>query len=146
MSNGTKRRMSKCQMGQNVELYIMSNICRLCVIVSMFVTVVCCCWFIVIIRFYIINLKKTGRMEKMSENIWICPCPHVHVHVSLSVSICPCPHPRPCVPVRVLVPLGHGHGQGHMVVDMGRFLLLNFREFMICVHTVMSDRFFFFKK
>ncbi len=71
---------------------------------------------------------------------------HVHVHVSLSLSICPCPRPRPCVSVRVRVPLGHGHGQGHMDVDLGRFLQLNFREFMICEHTVMSNRFFFLQK
>jgi hypothetical protein len=28
--------------------------------------------------------------------------------------------------------------------DKGRFLLLNFREFMICVHKFFSNRFFFF--
>jgi hypothetical protein len=126
-SNETKCRMLKCRMGQNVEWYKMSNgtKCR------------------TIIRFYIINLEKMGRMEKMSENIWICPCPRprpcvpVRVHLPMSRSTCP------CVPVRV--PLGHGHGtgtQGH--VDMGRFLPLNFREFIIHVYsTVISKRFFF---
>ncbi len=87
--------------------------------------------------------------DKMLKNSILCRSARVHVHVSLSLSlsICPCPRPRPCDPVRVrvCVPLGHGHGQGHMDVDMGRFLLLNFREFITCVHTVMSNSFFFFK-
>jgi hypothetical protein len=47
----------------------------------------------------------------MSKNIWICPCPS----------------PRPCVPVRVHLP-------------MSRFLLLNFRKFIIVPDTASYIR------
>ncbi len=65
-----------------------------------------------------------------STSTSMCPCPclcpsahvHVQVHVSLSVS----------------GPMGHGQGQGHMDVDvdLGRFLQLNFREFIILLYFI----------
>ncbi len=70
--------------------------------------------------------KKTGRLvEKISNNIWICQCPHPRS--------CPCPCPSAHVHVHVHVP----DRDMDMDVNMGRFLQLNFRGFIICTQCLI---------